>query len=75
KGVNKMNIKSSNRWKRLYFNNKGSYFNYNGNRWYLDNFIRIDDPKWHGSAHLTNTCGMLIKINDTVEAVQTALVY
>lgn len=41
----------------------------------LNQFMRHDSPIWNGSMHLTNTSGLLIKLNRTNEEALIKLVY
>ena len=41
----------------------------------LNMFMRYDNPIWDGAMHLTNTSGLLIKVNRTNEEALVKLVY
>lgn len=41
----------------------------------LNQFMKCNSPVWNGSMHLTNTSGLLIKINFTAEEALVKLVY
>jgi hypothetical protein len=40
----------------------------------LNMFMRYDNPIWNGAMHLTNTSGLLIKVNRTNEEALVKLV-
>lgn len=41
----------------------------------LNQFIKCNNPIWNGAMHLTNTSGLLIKVNRTNEEALIKLVY
>ena len=41
----------------------------------LNKFMKRNSPVWNGSMHLTNTSGLLIKLNRTGEEALIKLVY
>ena len=61
------------RWIEIRYTSKGAYFNHNGIRWYLSEFMRDVahlNLDYHAYLTLSNTGGMVIKVNDTGEAVK-----
>jgi hypothetical protein len=73
-----MTIKTSNRWKTIYYTRTGNaYFIYRNQRWHLSEFMRLDskqDSEWDGYKGLSNSHAMMIKLSSCGEAVKTAII-
>jgi hypothetical protein len=41
----------------------------------LENFMRLEASEWHGSAHLTNTSGLVMKISPCGTEATVGLMY
>ena len=59
------------RWIQIrYATRKGPYFISNNRRYYLDEFMRINNEEYHAYLSICNFYGMVIKVNDSGEAVK-----
>ena len=59
------------RWIQIrYATRKGAYFIFNKRRYYLNEFIKVNNQEYHGYLCICNTYGMVIKINYTGEGVK-----
>ena len=71
-----MTIQSSNRWSKLKFDSHGNalFIRY-GQRYYIQDFIRIDNNNWDAQLGISNTCSLLIKVSECGEKVKTAIAF
>lgn len=49
---------------KLYNNSLGYYFNLNNRRYYLHNFLRVENDEYNGYFGISNCLGLAIKLID-----------
>ena len=59
------------RWIQIRYGiRKGAYFIHNNRRYYLNEFMRANNQGYHGYLPICNFYSMVIKLNDSGEAVK-----
>ena len=51
-----------------------NFLKYKNTYYHLSEFLRTNDPEWDGQTHISNTCGILIKVSNDGEQYMIATV-